>query len=274
MMPLEIAPKIYDVGVVDWAVRDFHGYKTERGASYNSYLIMDEKICLIDTVKAMFAEELLAKIERVVDPGKIDYVIVNHVEPDHAGALPALVKAAPLDLKMIATAHGIIWRSHIQEIIAKYAAWGKGVNGSSVVIAYDTMWGATEQMARAVLEGVVSAGSDAVLLRMNETPNSTVVADLFEAGGMILGSSTLNSGMLPTMGSLLVYLKGLNPTGKKAAVFGTYGWAGGAQKDMEALLTAAGFELEPGFTCKWKAQPEDLEVARQLGYEFARKLQK
>ena len=102
-----------------------------------------------------------------------------------------------------------------------------------------------------------------VVLRMNETPNSTAVADLFEAGGMILGSSTLNSGMLPTMGSLLVYLKGLNPTGKKAAVFGTYGWAGGAQKDMEALLTAAGFELEPGFTCKWKAQPE-----------FARKLQK
>ena len=94
--PLEIAPKIYDVGVVDWAVRDFHGYKTERGASYNSYLIMDEKICLIDTVKAMFAEELLAKIERVVDPGKIDYVIVNHVEPDHAGALPALVKACLL----------------------------------------------------------------------------------------------------------------------------------------------------------------------------------
>ena len=126
----------------------------------------------------------------------------------------------------------------------------------------------------AVLEGVVSAGSDAVLLRMNETPNSTAVADLFEAGGMIIGSSTLNSGMLPTMGSLLVYLKGLNPTGKKAAVFGTYGWAGGAQKDMEALLTAAGFELEPGFTCKWKAQPEDLEAARQLGYEFARKLQK
>ena len=65
------------MGVVDWAVRDFHGYKTERGASYNSYLIMDEKICLIDTVKAMFAEELLAKIERVVDPGKIDYVIVE-----------------------------------------------------------------------------------------------------------------------------------------------------------------------------------------------------
>jgi anaerobic nitric oxide reductase flavorubredoxin len=99
MMPLEIAPKIYDVGVVDWAVRDFHGYKTERGASYNSYLIMDEKICLIDTVKAMFAEELLAKIERVVDPGKIDYVIVNHVEPDHAGSKRLRMLSFLLQLK-------------------------------------------------------------------------------------------------------------------------------------------------------------------------------
>ena len=62
MMPMEIAPKIYDVGVTDWTVRDFHGYKTERGASYNSYLIMDEKICLIDTVKACYADELLEKI--------------------------------------------------------------------------------------------------------------------------------------------------------------------------------------------------------------------
>lgn len=173
----------------------------------------------------------------------------------------ALTKAAALDLKMIATAHGIIWRSHIKEIIAKYADWGRGVSGSSVVVAYDTMWGATEQMARAVLEGVVNAGAEGVLLRMNETPNSTVVADLFEAGGLIAGSSTLNNGMLPTMGSLLVYLKGLKPTGKKAATFGTYGWAGGAQRDMEALLTEAGFEMEQGFTCKWKAQPEDLAAA-------------
>ena len=84
----------------------------------------------------------------------------------------------------------------------------------------------------------------------------------------------MNNGMLPTMGSLLVYLKGLKPTGKKAATFGTYGWAGGAQRDMEALLTEAGFEMEQGFTCKWKAQPEDLAAARQLGYESAKNLQK
>ena len=95
MMPMEIAPGIYDVGATDWIVRDFHGYKTERGASYNSYLIVDEKICLVDTVKACYAEELLEKIRRVADPAKIDYVVVNHVEPDHAGALPEVLKAAP-----------------------------------------------------------------------------------------------------------------------------------------------------------------------------------
>ena len=66
MLPLQIAENIYDVGVQDWAVRDFHGYKTERGATYNSYLIMDEKVTLIDTVKAPFTEELLANITSAV----------------------------------------------------------------------------------------------------------------------------------------------------------------------------------------------------------------
>ena len=105
MMPMEIASGIYDVGATDWIVRDFHGYKTERGASYNSYLIVDEKICLIDTVKACYAEELLEKIRRVVDPAKIDYVVVNHVEPDHAGALPEVLKAAP-NAKFVITMQG------------------------------------------------------------------------------------------------------------------------------------------------------------------------
>ena len=95
MLPLQIAENIYDVGVQDWAVRDFHGYKTERGATYNSYLIMDEKITLIDTVKAPFTEELLANISKVTPLDSIDYIVINHVEPDHSGAMPALAKACP-----------------------------------------------------------------------------------------------------------------------------------------------------------------------------------
>ncbi|MDX1707935.1 MAG: flavodoxin domain-containing protein [Desulfobacterales bacterium] len=87
MQPLEIAPGIYDVGVIDWNIRDFHGYSTDLGTTYNSFLIVDEKIALLDTVKKEFADQLLANISAVVDPNKIDYVISNHTELDHSGGL-------------------------------------------------------------------------------------------------------------------------------------------------------------------------------------------
>ena len=356
MMPMEIAPGIYDVGATDWIVRDFHGYKTERGASYNSYLIVDEKICLVDTVKACYAEELLEKIRRVADPAKIDYVealrhygdgfdfmVVKEGDKISLGSreltfvpMPmlhwpdnmvtycpqdgilfsndafgqhyasskrfddevdecvlfyeakkyfanilwpyarliggALKKASALDIKMIAPAHGVIWRSKIAQILEKYVAWGTGVNGKSVVIAYDTMWGGTEALARAMVEGAAAADVKVQLMRMDRTPCSTVAAELFEAGGLLVGSPTLNSGMMPTIGGMLVYLKGLQPKGKKAAAFGTCGWAGGAQKDMEAMLTAGGFDLQPGFNCKWRACVDETEAARQFAYEFSKNL--
>lgn len=136
----------------------------------------------------------------------------------------ALKKASALDIKMIAPAHGVIWRSKIAQILEKYAAWGTGINGKSVVIAYDTMWGGTEALARAMVEGTAAAGVKVQLMRMDRTPCSTVAAELFEAGGLLVGSPTLNSGMMPTIGGMLVYLKGLQPKGKKAAAFGTCGW--------------------------------------------------
>lgn len=92
---MQLKEGIYSVGAVDWDIRSFHGYSTNRGATYNAYLIIDEKITLIDTVKAPFAEELLARISEIVDPAKIDYIISNHVEMDHSGALPVVAKAAP-----------------------------------------------------------------------------------------------------------------------------------------------------------------------------------
>ena len=75
---IEIARGVYYVGAVDWNLRDFHGYNTPRGVTYNSYLIVDEKICLIDNVKAPYSEELLERVSQIVDPAKIDYVIVNY----------------------------------------------------------------------------------------------------------------------------------------------------------------------------------------------------
>jgi flavorubredoxin len=97
MKPVEIKKGIYWVGAVDWNVKSFHGhtYTTARGTTYNSYLIVDEKIALVDTVYGPFAGELIEKIRGIVPPEKIDYVIANHVETDHSGAMPALMKLCP-----------------------------------------------------------------------------------------------------------------------------------------------------------------------------------
>jgi flavorubredoxin len=87
MEPIEISKGVYNVGVTDWNIRDFHGYSTDLGTTYNAFLIVDEKIALIDTVREEFAGQLLDNISRIVDPKAIDYVISNHTELDHSGGL-------------------------------------------------------------------------------------------------------------------------------------------------------------------------------------------
>jgi len=69
---------------IDWNVRDFHGYSTPTGTTYNAYLIVDEKSTLVDTVKAPFFSEMLRRISEIIDPSQIHYVIANHVEIDHS----------------------------------------------------------------------------------------------------------------------------------------------------------------------------------------------
>ncbi len=391
MQTRQIAENIYEVGVQDWAVRDFHGYKTERGTTYNAYLIMDEKITLIDTVKAQFAEELQRYISQLTPLESIDNIIINHVEPDHSGAMPALAKACPhakfyisvhgkneaiqhygdifdfqvvkdgdsinigkrnlvfammtmlhwpdsmatysvedkilfsndafgehyatskryadevdqselfyeakkyfaniiwpyarliekalvkaggLDIQMIAPSHGVIWRTaeSIGKIVECYSKWGKPICDGSLVIAYESMWGGTEKLARAIARGAQKAGVVVKVYKLSGTPNSTVVADLFTASGLLVGSPTLNSSMVPNMASLLTYLKGLSPVGKKAAAFGTFGWAGGAQKDMEEMLRKFCKEVLPGYQCKWTPQEAELQAAELFGYNFAQGL--
>ncbi|MFO7762067.1 MAG: flavodoxin domain-containing protein [Desulfobia sp.] len=92
MKPIELAQNIYWVGAVDWSLRDFHGYTTEKGSTYNAFLIMDEKVTLIDTVKHSHKLDLIHRIRNLIDPEKIDYIVVNHVEMDHSGSLPEMVE--------------------------------------------------------------------------------------------------------------------------------------------------------------------------------------
>jgi flavorubredoxin len=95
MKPVQIKENIYWVGAIDWDIRSFHGYSTPRGTTYNAYLIIDEKITLVDTVKHYLFDEMVARISSLIDPAKINYVISNHVEMDHSGGLPRLMALAP-----------------------------------------------------------------------------------------------------------------------------------------------------------------------------------
>lgn len=92
MKAVEVKKGIYWVGAIDWSVRNFHGYLTGRGSTYNAYLVIDEKVALIDTVKEPFSKELLDRISSIIDPEKIDYLISNHVEMDHSGAIPYVME--------------------------------------------------------------------------------------------------------------------------------------------------------------------------------------
>jgi flavorubredoxin len=111
--PIALKPGVHWVGAIDWTLRSFHGYTTDRGATYNAYLVVDEKIALIDTVKAAFAEELFSRVAEIVPLESIDYLVSNHVEMDHSGAIPQalarmpkarVVTSAPQGLKGL-TAH-------------------------------------------------------------------------------------------------------------------------------------------------------------------------
>ncbi len=90
-MNTELCDNIDWVGYIDWGVRDFHGYRTERGSTYNAYLVRDDKTALIDTVKAQFVERLMSNVSELTDLSKVDYVVCNHAEPDHSGGLPSVM---------------------------------------------------------------------------------------------------------------------------------------------------------------------------------------
>ncbi|MBF0559025.1 MAG: FprA family A-type flavoprotein [Nitrospirae bacterium] len=95
MKAIRIKEDIYWVGAIDWAVRDFHGYMTPRGTTYNNYLIMDDEITLLDTVKYDFAETTIKNIKSVVDPSKIKNLIINHIENDHATSVGDIMQLTP-----------------------------------------------------------------------------------------------------------------------------------------------------------------------------------
>ena len=394
MSVLKILPDIYSVGVIDWNMRSFHGhtYTTKRGTTYNAYLIMDEKIVLVDTVLGAFAPELIENIKAITPLANIDYIIANHVETDHSGALPQILKLCPkakilgtakckeglyknyygdwdfqtvktgdtlklgqrsltfieapmihwpdsmftycgqdallmpndafgqhlatnerfadevdqcalwdeaakyyanilwplgsviskkieeilkmnIPIKIIAPSHGVIWRKDPLQIVNKYLGWAKNETTPKVVIAYETMWGSTEKMARKIADGLIEAGLSVKLFDIPQSDRTEVLKEMLDAKGFIFGSSTHDNGMLPNMAGFLEFVKGLSAKNRVVSCFGSFGWAGGAVKEIEEVVQKSGIEIvQPGLSVKYVPDAQEAERCVQFGREFANKV--
>lgn len=113
---LRISDHVYWVGAIDWALRDFHGYSTSRGSTYNAFLVLGKKAILVDTVKAPYYDEMMARIASVIDPKSIDIVISNHAEMDHSGCLPSVVHRVKPE-QVYASTNGVkILADHFHDI--------------------------------------------------------------------------------------------------------------------------------------------------------------
>jgi len=394
MLPAKVLENVFWVGAVDWNVRNFHGftYSTHRGTTYNAYLIVDDKTALIDSVYGPFASEMIERIKAVVDPSKIDYLVANHVETDHSGAISEILRLAPktkllgtarckeglqkhyfgdwdfqvvktgdevklgkrtlrfieapmlhwpdsmftyvekdalllpndafgqhlatskrfddevdekilmdeaakyyanilwpfnqlilrkideiqkmgLKINMIAPSHGIVWRSNPGKIVEAYVRWSKGEAKGRILVVYDTMWNSTEKMAKAMIEGISSEGVETMLFRLPFSDRGDILKELLDAKGILIGSSTINNGVLPTVAPFLEELQGLRPKNKVAAAFGSYGWGGGAVKTIEEKLKNAGIEIvAPALTVKWVPDANEIQRCFEFGKEFAKKV--
>ena len=391
-MVTELVEGVYWVGVVDWGLRHFHGHElsTHRGSSYNAYLIVDDKIALVDTVWGPFQEQLIENIRQVVDPARIDVVVANHAEVDHSGGLPAVMREAPgatlvvsrrgresieghyhrpwnfqtvrtgdkinlgscelvfveapmlhwpdsmftylagkdilmpndafgqhyasdfrfndqvdqeelyeeaikyyaniltpfsdlvarkigevlalnLPVQIIAPSHGVIWRKDPLQIVQKYQEWAAQVPQKRAVILYDTMWEGTRHMAEAVGEGLAAENVPFKLFHVAVTDRNDVLTEVFKAKAVVVGSPTVNRGVLPTLSPILEDLKGLRFKNKIGAAFGSYGWSGEAVKLIEEHLALCGLPvIGPGVLAKWQPTEADLTACRELGYKIAK----
>jgi flavorubredoxin len=151
--------------------------------------------------------------------------------------------------------------------------WSAGVSENKVVIVYDTMWGSTDKMARAITEGVTSQGVDAKLMKLRAADTTDIITEILDAKAVIVGSPTINNGMFPTIGGFLTHITGLKPKGKLWGFFGSYGWGGGAVKNMIETAKKAGFEVhEPSIEVKCVPDQEDLKKCFELGQQIAAKI--
>lgn len=395
-MNVEIAKSVYWTGKIDWELRRFHGeeYIAQRGSSYNSYLIKDQKNVLIDTVWQPFSSEFVCNLSELIELNRIDFIVANHGEIDHSGALPELLREIPdtpvyctanavkslkgqhhcdwnfqpvktgdkislgtrelifieapmlhwpdsmfcyltknnilfsndafgqhyatqymyndladqqelydecikyyaniltpfntfvkkkieeilamdLPLKMICPSHGVIWRDNPVQIVNKYLQWAQHYSENQITIVYDTMWNATRKIAESIAEGIFMEAPSLSLKIHNaaRSDKTRIITDIFKSRGVLVGSSTINRGILSAAGGILEQIRGLSFKKKLAAAFCSYGWSGEAISIIEDLLTKSGFEPLPrGPKILWYPDQNSRESCIEYGKSVARQV--
>lgn len=394
-MSFKVNDHVTWVGKIDWELRKFHGEElsAHHGSTYNSYLVRGpEKTVLIDTVWGPFAKEFVKNLKKEIDLKKIDYIVANHAETDHSGALPELLREIPdtpvycsnagtkslrghyhqdwnfkpvktgdkielgggkelvfveakmlhwpdsmfcyltgdsilfpndafgqhyateymfndlvdqnelyaeaikyyaniltpfsklvtakikevvgmnLPVEMICPSHGIIWRNDPLQIVNKYLEWADSYQENQVTIIYDTMWDGTRRAAEAIASGIKKSNTETNIKLFNAARSdiNDIITEVFKSKAIVVGSPTINKGILHSIASLMEMVKGLGFQNKKAAAFGCYGWSGESVKLINGLLEEAGFELinKDGLRMLWNPDEEAVEKAKTLGHEI------
>jgi flavorubredoxin len=197
----------------------------------------------------------------------------NILMPFGGQVLKTFEKVKDVEIKMLATSHGIIWRKDLNSIINAYLSWAKGETKEKAVVVYDTMWGSTQKMAEAIVDGITSEGVETRPYRLSDSDRSEVMRDILEARAVVVGSPTLNNGMFPSVADFVIYMKGLRPKGKIGAAFGSFGWGGGAVKALRENLEKAGLtlsfeDLEMRYVPKEEEILKCFEYGQKIGKEI------
>jgi flavorubredoxin len=197
----------------------------------------------------------------------------NIILPFNARVLKTVEKIKDLDIKILATAHGAIWRTDLDKILKCYADWAGNVTKEKVVVVFDTMWGSTQIMAEEIAAGIAAEGVEVQIWRLSNTDRSHVIKEVLDARAVIVGTPTLNNTIFPTVADMTYYLKGLRPTKRIGMAFGSYGWSGGATNAVHDLLKSGGMEMpfEP-FQLRYIPQAEDRQRCREIGRQIAQKV--
>jgi flavorubredoxin len=393
MPAVPIKPDIYWIGINDRITDLFEGLWpiSKEGVSYNSYLVNDEKKAVVDLMKSFKGDEYFAQIDEIIDISKIDYIIINHMEPDHSGLLRTLRRISPevtfvgtaktkrlledfysikdnvevvtdgdtlplgkrtlqffetpflhwpetmmtyetsdrilfscdafgsygairgaifddcckdiafyqkealryyvnivanysprvlsaieklkdIPVDVVAPSHGLIWRKNSSHIVGLYKKWAEYASGKTepgVTLVYGSMYGNTDVVMNAVAQGISGEGVPVEIFDAARTHVSYILPSLWTKSAVMIGAPTYEVSLFPPMADVLNMAVRKRIRNKKAAYFGSYGWSGGALKEMQKITEPLKWDLQDTFEFLGAPSEEDIKHAEEFGARFA-----